>query len=396
MEGVTVMIDETVLIVGRDARFLKEARLALAGLEAALAIAPDPANVEASARYAVVVMELNEPEFEGAELIRRFGDASPFTECIIASRTPAHPVVEDLCGLRNVYSVHDSRTSAAAALCRDVARALERRALRRHNAYLLIELRDARDELRDQTEFLAQVERLATVGQMVEDLVVDLAPKLAALRNAIAQIEQACGTCADVPEMARRVTGLTDLAEECRQGCHALADFARGGTGMVEPVALRNVVHDALALMGHSLTAHSIRIRIDVPKSLPQVLGNPFLLRQALIHVLINSVQAMPHGGVLTIQGECSAAGDGGVRLLVADTGPGMPPEVLDHAFDAFFTTRPSGQGSGLGLTVARKILRDHGGDVLIASRVGRGTTCTLHVPVMAEAVSQVNVRAAA
>ncbi|MGC8668377.1 MAG: sensor histidine kinase [Chthonomonadales bacterium] len=378
------MTDETILIVGRDARFLGDMQRNLAGLEAAVAVAPDPAHVEPLPHYAVVVMELDGPEFEGAELIRRLAASSPFTECIIASHTPQNPVVRELYELGNVYSVHCRQPDAAGALYRDVIRALERRALRRHNAYLLIELRDARDDLRNQAEFLAQVERLATLGQMVDDLAADLAPKLADLGAGIAAIAGSCANSGDVREVRSRSAVLADLVDECRSACTAVLEFGRGDAGSVMPVDLSDVVSASLGWVGHSVRAHSIRLHVDVPRTLPKVWAHPYRLQQALTHVIVNAIQAMPHGGVLRIRGEGGDGGDGAVRLHVADTGPGISPEILDHVFDAFFTTRPPGRGSGLGLTVARRILRDYGGDIEVVSRVGRGATFTLQVPAIA------------
>lgn len=396
MEGVAMMTDETVLIVGRDARFLGELQRTLAGLDACVAITPDASSVEAQENYAVLVVELEAPDFEGSELIRRFASSSPFTECIIASHTPEHPLVEDLCGLGNVYSVHRMEKDASAALCRDVARAMERRALRRHNAYLLIELRDARDDLRNQAEFLAQVERLATLGQMVKDLAADLAPKLGDLEAGIIGLADDSFRTGTGSEAGGRAAILTRLAEECRRVCRSVLEFGDGGAGSTGPVCMGDVVAAALGFLAHSVRAHSIRLHVDVPRALPEVYADAFRLQQALVHVIVNAIQAMPHGGILTIRADAPGAADGVVRLHVADTGPGIAPEVLDHVFDAFFSTRPPGKGSGLGLTIARRILRDYGGDIQVASRLGRGTTFTLNIPVVDAAARTGELKAAA
>lgn len=99
-------------------------------------------------------------------------------------------------------------------------------------------------------------------------------------------------------------------------------------------------------------------------------------MRQALLNVAQNAVQAMPEGGTLRVS---AATSDGHVRVSIADTGPGIPPDVRPRIFEPFYTTRP--RGTGLGLAVVKRIVDGHGGGIVVASEVGVGTTFSLDLP---------------
>lgn len=125
-------------------------------------------------------------------------------------------------------------------------------------------------------------------------------------------------------------------------------------------------------------TAGRVRLERHLAPGLPQLLLDPDLMKQAVLNLLTNARQAMPEGGVVTVR--AWTTGDR-VKIEVADTGPGIPTDVLPRIFDPYFTTRES--GTGLGLPTVRRILLEHGGDVDVDSRLGRGTrfTLTLAVP---------------
>jgi signal transduction histidine kinase len=91
----------------------------------------------------------------------------------------------------------------------------------------------------------------------------------------------------------------------------------------------------------------------------------------ALLNLVTNALDAMPHGGSLAISASPTAAG---IRLEVADTGPGIPPQVLDRLFEAWVTTKPIGQGTGLGLAIVREVVRAHGGSIAAHNRAGGAT----------------------
>jgi signal transduction histidine kinase len=111
----------------------------------------------------------------------------------------------------------------------------------------------------------------------------------------------------------------------------------------------------------------------------PSIRGNPQRLGQVFINLLVNAAQAMEDRGKITIK---TYLQDNYVCVDVSDTGKGIPEENLKKVFDPFFTTKPVGQGTGLGLSVSYEIIKKHGGEVKVSSKVGEGTTFTVMLPV--------------
>jgi two-component system NtrC family sensor kinase len=112
----------------------------------------------------------------------------------------------------------------------------------------------------------------------------------------------------------------------------------------------------------------------------PSVLALPDQLRQAFTNLLMNAVQAMKGRGVLSLS---TSVTETSVVTTIEDSGPGIPKQHLSKIFDPFFTTKGQGEGSGLGLTVARRIIKKFGGDIRIESQEGNGASCIVTLPIM-------------
>jgi CheY-like chemotaxis protein len=156
-------------------------------------------------------------------------------------------------------------------------------------------------------------------------------------------------------------------------------------------------VDETRALLSRTLDP-SIVLETRTGKDLPAIDADPGELRQVLLNLAVNARDALPDGGRIVLEtrsGHLDAAavtslpglppGDY-VAVVISDNGAGMTPDVLDHAFEPFFTTKPLAQGSGLGLTVAQDIVRDHGGQIALSSAPGIGTAARLYLPVAAAA----------
>src|SRR5262249_13540513 len=148
-----------------------------------------------------------------------------------------------------------------------------------------------------------------------------------------------------------------------------------------EPTDLRGVIDEMIDFWGPMARSHGIDIKSYVPAGLPPVLLDRELFKQALLNLLLNAQQAMPHGGEITLQ----ATVDGNaVRLALIDPGKGMTREVLEKAFKPFYSTRSG--GTGLGLATTKKILEAHGGTITVESEPGKGTRFTIRLPTAASA----------
>jgi signal transduction histidine kinase len=144
-----------------------------------------------------------------------------------------------------------------------------------------------------------------------------------------------------------------------------------------QPVHVERELDQALATLTESMDASGLIIQKIYAED-TCVLALPDQLRQAFTNVLTNAVQAMKGRGILHLS---TILTDSSVVTTIADSGPGIPKQHLSKLFDPFFTTKGQGEGSGLGLTVARRIIKRFGGDIRIESQEGNGTSCIVTLP---------------
>ena len=168
--------------------------------------------------------------------------------------------------------------------------------------------------------------------------------------------------------------------------------FARGVDGERSELDLRPLLKE-LAQLVRETFPREIRLTVDVPATPLCVDGDVTQLHQVLLNLAVNARDAMPEGGALRLTAasvhldenaaRLAPAGHPGdfVKLGVADTGSGIPPEIVEHIFEPFFTTKPRGKGTGLGLSTVYGIVRSHGGFVAVESTVGRGTVFSVLLP---------------
>lgn len=182
--------------------------------------------------------------------------------------------------------------------------------------------------------------------------------------------------------------GTTRAAAMARR-MHALTNGSRGEFTLVD---VRTLLSDVAATVNAS-HPKQVTVRLRVPKTLPNVVGNALQLRQALLNICENACEAMSGGGTLSLTARLSTKGEAGLRnktggrslttvcISIRDTGKGMTPALADRAFDPFFTTKTSGRASGLGLPTAYSIVKSHGGLIDFDSTPGKGTCVHLHLP---------------
>jgi signal transduction histidine kinase len=144
-------------------------------------------------------------------------------------------------------------------------------------------------------------------------------------------------------------------------------------------VDLNVVVEETLMLVGKQMTKDRIQVVTQLDASLPTVRGQPHALQQVLMNLLVNARDAMPEGGTVRIETSPVTGQEEGVRLLVTDTGPGIPADVLPQISEPFYTTKAA--GTGLGLPLSYTIVREHGGRIEVDSAAGRGTTFIITLP---------------
>jgi len=174
---------------------------------------------------------------------------------------------------------------------------------------------------------------------------------------------------------ARRVAGIT-------QG---LLSFARRSPGVREPASLNRIVEEIVQLARKDMSRARVEVIVRLDETLPLISADTNAIGQVLLNLLTNARRAMPEGGEITIETR-HLADERSVRLLVGDTGSGIPPDVLPRIFDPFFTTKAD--GTGLGLAISHGIVLEHHGTIEVESEPGKGTMFTLTFPVDAPAVA--------
>jgi two-component system, NtrC family, sensor kinase len=180
------------------------------------------------------------------------------------------------------------------------------------------------------------------------------------------------------PQVVEDLQVLHRASQRVARIAASLRSFARHTPGDRVPLDLNTVVDESLLLMQKPLAADNIQIVSRFDRTLPPIRGDATTLHQVLMNLLTNAREAMPEGGRIRIE-TSAAERPGWIRLLVTDTGSGIPAEEISKIFDPFFTTKRT--GTGLGLSVTYGIIQEHGGTVDVQSRPEEGTTFILSFP---------------
>lgn len=249
----------------------------------------------------------------------------------------------------------------------------EARALRAEEA--LSAAQEVRLDLEAQ---LRQSRKLESLGTLAGGLAHDLNNVLGAI------LTVAAGPRANLEASDPLAMALDTITNACLRGsglAGGLLRYVRKEEGPRLPVDLNAIAMEMVQLLGPG-TAKGATLVLALQEPLPKVLGDAGALSHALMNLCVNATDATPKGGIITLRTSVDARGR--VCLSVRDTGAGMPSEVMDRAVEAFFTTKPPGEGTGLGLTMVATTMSAHGGSLELASRPGEGTEATLTLPAAA------------
>ncbi|MCW8087043.1 PAS domain-containing sensor histidine kinase [Sabulicella glaciei] len=221
---------------------------------------------------------------------------------------------------------------------------------------------------------LRHSERLQAMGQLTGSIAHDFSNVLQVVDSGIHLLasEELSGE-----ERLEVADGVGASLENARRMTRQLLAFARQQPLEPATLDLNARLRAMRELLRHSL-GQRIALKTEFAEGLPPVTLDPAQLETALLNLVMNARDAMPEGGTLTLS---TAMEDGRVALTVADTGEGMPPEVLERLFEPFFTTKPAGKGTGLGLAQVHGFLAQSGGEVRVESTPGAGSRFTLLLP---------------
>ena len=236
-----------------------------------------------------------------------------------------------------------------------------------------------RERLRQLEGDLAYMSRVMTVGELAASLAHEIKQPITAalmrakactrwLRRDAPEVEEACAAAS---AMVADVTRATEIIERVRL-------LYRRGTAKQEPVDLNDIIREMTVLLNDTARRNSVSIRTELDASLPTAKADRVQLQQILMNLMSNGIEAMQAtGGGLSVTSR--RAEDGQLLISVSDSGVGLPVDGHERIFEAFFTTKP--HGTGMGLSISRRIIELHGGRLWASPNAGRGATFQFTLP---------------
>jgi two-component system NtrC family sensor kinase len=241
---------------------------------------------------------------------------------------------------------------------------------------------------------MIQSQKLAAIGQLSAGIAHEINNPLAIIGEEAGWIQdllkrEALSQLAEMSEIRDSLREIVVQAGRCKEITHKLLSFARKMDATIRDVDMNSLVDDVVGMRERDASLDNIQIVKDLEANLPIIHSEPSQLRQVLLNLVNNAIDAIPHGGTITVHTEKSGADDGGVAFSVADTGIGIPRENIEKIFDPFFTTKLPGKGTGLGLSICHGIIQKLGGTITVSSEPGKGTTFLIRLPAQAPGESK-------
>ncbi|HVP11254.1 MAG TPA: ATP-binding protein [Phycisphaerae bacterium] len=365
------------------------------------------------APYDAILLDLSLPDSKGSKTVSRMQTAAPLTPIVVLTSLD-----DESLGLEAIRIGAQDYLVKGRVDARLLSRAIDYATERKR---LLEELRRAHDELerrvRERTADLQRTVEALQVEIVARELAEDAGARLkqqlhqAQKMEAVGQLASGLGhdfgnllagilACASRARKSSRDTSAVDKAmdaveEAVRQAngiVQSLLTFSSQTAARRRPVDLRAVMDESAYLLRHTLPS-SVELINRRCEQAVWVSADPIQVEQVLLNLGINARDAMPNGGQLELslapatETDIDQLGQAGrrdgkfARLVVRDTGTGIPPEVRSRIFEPYFTTKPRGQGTGLGLSIVHGIMQDLGGSIDVRSQVGKGTTFTILWP---------------
>jgi two-component system NtrC family sensor kinase len=231
---------------------------------------------------------------------------------------------------------------------------------------------------------LVQSEKMASLGKLAAVVAHEINNPLAGILTYSKLVSRLVDK--GLEDERRRAEAKSDLqqiegeSKRCGAIVKNLLTFARQAPLVPQENDLGGIVQRCLLLVGHQCELQQVEVESQIEPKMPSIHCDSAQIQQVLLALLMNAVEAMPHGGRLKVEAAYNAERRE-AQIVVSDDGMGIPEEVLPHIFEPFFTTKAESKGVGLGLAVAFGIVQQHGGKIAVSSTPQKGTTFTVTLP---------------
>ncbi len=248
-----------------------------------------------------------------------------------------------------------------------------------------VRLKQSHEELAQAQQRLVQTEKLASMGQLSAGVAHEINNPLGTI---LIYSHMLLKELQDRDPRRDDLQMIVGEATRCKNIVRGLLDFARQSRVTKEPTNLAELIGEVLTISTPRAEAAGVRLIGDVQADLPGMMIDRTQIRQMLINLVDNAIDAILHAGEVRVTARLHNGADG-VLITVSDNGCGISKDNLRKVFTPFFTTKPMGKGTGLGLAIAYGVVKMHSGDISVESQEGRGTTFAIRLPVVREAPSE-------
>jgi two-component system NtrC family sensor kinase len=283
-------------------------------------------------------------------------------------------------------------------------------------------LETANKKLKQAQEELIRTEKLASIGRFAAGVAHEVGNPLGAILGYTSILQKEGMDHEEAKDYLKRIE---KEIERINRIVRELLDFARPSKFEIKAVQVNTIIENTLSLLSYQKNFKNVETQLDLEQDLPLIKGDESQLSQVFINIILNAVDAMPHGGILRIQTATGVAGNPAperipgiysrrrkndpmesdyspmrrtdplaalfrkssegnrsVRIRISDTGIGIKKEDLENIFDPFFTTKAPDKGTGLGLSISLRIVESLGGEIKVESEAGKGTAFEVYFPV--------------
>lgn len=224
---------------------------------------------------------------------------------------------------------------------------------------------------------VARSETLSALGNLAATVAHEVRNPLNAISMGLQRLKAEFRPTQDEAQYTRFIEIMRSEVQRLNSIVEQFLSLARPLDLKLESIRIDEFLQELILLTGSDAESSQVQIRLDIPSNLPPVRADRNYLKQLLLNLVLNGIQAMPVGGTLTLTASTSRRN---LMLTVTDNGTGIAPENLSRIFEPYYTTKP--KGSGLGLSIARRIVETHGGVITVKSESGRGSSFQISLPI--------------